>query len=312
MNAGGGTTGGNSKRRNKSRIGVKSTPELQSLIQRVLALPQHEEEDSPAATDDDTNGVTPTLKSRVVDAALKPELISSARTTIQKYIDEKEEEEDVNDESTSPSSNSIPLNVIHATRSLIHHHNSKQSNETPSPSPPTLLMELEQSLLNAGKLIFHTNTPKQTEASKTHDAAYQRRLERLRFLSQERDYTKLTSNLDTTVAADVSVKSMMYATSVGLNMIVAPITFGVFMYFFSGALFGYWDGAIEHDKNSGKLDIRKVIIGVISGVAMMFIEMILFVIRNHEMDRHVTKKMKNEKRNPFGYVKAHQKRTFNG
>jgi len=306
MNAGGGTDD-NNKRINKIRIGVKSTPELQSLVQRALALPQHEEEDSPAAIDDDTS----TLKSRVVDAALKPELISSARTTIQKYVDEKEEE-DGNDESTSPSSNSIPLNVIHATRSLIHHHHSKQSNVTPSPSPPTLLMELEQSLLNAGKLIFHTNTPKQTEASKTHDAAYQRRLERLRFLSQERDYTKLTSNLDTSVAADVSVKSMMYATSVGLNMIVAPITFGVFMYFFSGALFGFWDGAIEHDKNSGKLDIRKVIIGVISGVAMMFIEMILFVIRNHEMDRHVTKKMKNEKRNPFGYVKAHQKRTFNG
>jgi len=310
-----GGIGGNSKLIKKCRIGVKSTVELQSIVQQAFALPQRDEEDSPTNTCDDTDDVIPAPTRMVVNAALKPEYISSARATIQQHIDEKKEkkEEDNNEESTSPSSNSIPLTVIHAARSLIHHHHSKQLNETQSPSRPTLLVELEHSLLRAGKLLFHTNTPKQTVASKTHDAAYQRRLERLRFLSQERDYAKLTSNLDTTVAPDVSVKSMMYATSVGLNMIVAPISFGVFMYFFSGALFGFWD-AVEHDSSNGKMDIRKVIIGVLSGVAMMFIEMILFVIRNHEMDRHVTKKMKmnNQKRNPFGYVKAHQKRTFNG
>lgn len=112
------------------------------------------------------------------------------------------------------------------------------------------------------------------------------------------------------------MKSMTYATSVGMNMIVAPISFGAFMYFFSGQLFGRvldkdGDGQSSRHINNN-VDIRAVIAGVISGVIMLFIEMTLFVIRSHEMDAAVTKKAKKRQVNPFGYDKRTAARTFEG
>ena len=118
------------------------------------------------------------------------------------------------------------------------------------------------------------------------------------------------------VADDETMKSMTYATSVGMNMIVAPISFGAFMYFFSGQLFGRvldkdGDGQSSRHINNN-VDIRAVIAGVISGVIMLFIEMTLFVIRSHEMDAAVTKKAKKRQVNPFGYDKRTAARTFEG
>jgi hypothetical protein len=43
-------------------------------------------------------------------------------------------------------------------------------------------------------------------------------------------------------------------------------------------------------------------IGVVSGVAMLFIEMTLFVIRTHEFDDGMRKKNKKNKVSPFGPV----------
>lgn len=95
-------------------------------------------------------------------------------------------------------------------------------------------------------------------------------------------------------------------------MIVAPISFGVFMYFFAGSLFSKFfpDGNIK----PGEIDIRQVIAGVISGVVLLFIEMILFVIRSHELDVSVRKKsrMKSYRSNPFGYTKRAMEKTYNG
>lgn len=104
---------------------------------------------------------------------------------------------------------------------------------------------------------------------------------------------------------------MMYATSVGLNMIVAPISFGVFMYFFAGSLFSKF---FPLETRSGEIDIRQVIAGVISGVILLFIEMILFVIRSHELDKSVRRKgkMKGYRSNPFGYVERAMEKTYNG
>ena len=119
----------------------------------------------------------------------------------------------------------------------------------------------------------------------------------------------MTQNLDSAPADDATLKSMTYAASIGANMIVAPISIGVLMYFFAGKLFAFIVPGYQVEE--GKINIHGVIVGVISGVVMLFIEMILFVIRNHEMDRFITKKMKKHK-NPFGYEKKAAERTYQG
>lgn len=97
---------------------------------------------------------------------------------------------------------------------------------------------------------------------------------------------------------------MTYAASVGLNMIVAPISFGVFMYFFAGAIFGFITGG-EEELQPHQTDIKSVITGVVSGVGMLFIEMILFVIRTHEFEAALSKKKrKNNYVSPFGHTPA--------
>jgi hypothetical protein len=155
------------------------------------------------------------------------------------------------------------------------------------------------------------------------DPAFEKRLESLRLQDEERSYKKLTTNLKTLSSLkgdDVTAKSMMYAASIGLNMIVAPVTFGVFMYFFAGGIFGrFFDDDTEEDadgrrrgRGGGGVDVRRVIAGVVSGVFMLFVEMILFVIRSHELDASVTKKgRKRENRaNPFGYTEKSMARVY--
>jgi hypothetical protein len=111
---------------------------------------------------------------------------------------------------------------------------------------------------------------------------------------------------------DVTTKSMTYAASIGLNMIVAPISFGVFMYFFAGSLLDFfWPTAASRSAVlTNAPDIRKVIMGVISGVMMLFIEMILFVIRTDEMDKAIRKKGKKRKQGPFGYYSSATSKNF--
>ena len=63
-------------------------------------------------------------------------------------------------------------------------------------------------------------------------------MDRLRMQYEETKYMKLTDNLqDHRCDDDVTAKSMTFAASVGLNMIVAPLSFGCFMYFFAGGIF---------------------------------------------------------------------------
>jgi Endoplasmic reticulum-based factor for assembly of V-ATPase len=178
----------------------------------------------------------------------------------------------------------IPLDVIRAATSLL--------------KDPT---ELNAAL--STKLVFTQVTP---QATKTDEETrrFQKRMDRLRLREEESRYKALTGNIDTYVADDVTVKSMTYAASVGLNMIVAPISFGVFMYFFAGQIFTWISASPKVDLKPHEVDIRRVIAGVISGVCMLFIEMILFVIRTHTMDKSVRKKAKKMKGiSPFGYAK---------
>ena len=222
------------------------------------------------------------------------------------------------------SADILPLSSLKAMRTIIR----QKCNESESVKT-SLLADLNAALVAAtksaqarggegwGGLQFTAPPTKPSPDQLTADEVkYQRRIERLRLKAEENRYSRLVSNLDTKVADDETMKSMTYATSVGMNMIVAPISFGAFMYFFSGQLFGWVldkdDDGASRNSNGNNVDIRAVIAGVISGVIMLFIEMTLFVIRSHEMDAAVSKKAKKRQVNPFGYDKRTAARTFEG
>ena len=144
---------------------------------------------------------------------------------------------------------------------------------------------------------------------------YLERMEKLRLKSEETKYTRITNNIkDQRQEDDKTARSMTYAASVGLNMIVAPTSFGAFMYFFSGGIFDYFFPPDEDDsmsnRNPSGVDIKRLIVGVVSGVIMMIIEMVLFVIRSHEFEAHTTRKKKKRGVQPFGSYSANSAMTY--
>jgi hypothetical protein len=200
------------------------------------------------------------------------------------------------------------------------------SNHNKAATIDKLLNQLESNLTsNSFQLHFTKSNPNKSSSNQSPNStssSYQKRIEQLKLNIEERNYTKLTSNIDSSSSSadDATLSSMLYASSIGLNMIVAPISIGVLMYFFAGKLFIWLFGndnvddsnqSLSYSKN-GKLNIHGVIVGVISGVIMLFIEMILFVIRNHEMDKYLTSKKKKNRKNPFGYDEKTAKRNFYG
>lgn len=165
------------------------------------------------------------------------------------------------------------------------------------------LSSLNEALQQTVSLAF-TPPPTKSAQEEVEDARFHKRMERLRLKNEETKYGRLTDNLqDHKQEDDITAKSMTYAASVGLNMIVAPLSFGCFMYFFAGGIMDYiFPVAEDAPKRVGGTDIKKVIVGVISGVLMLFIEMILFVIRTHEFEQHQRKKQKKKGGSvqPFG------------
>lgn len=116
--------------------------------------------------------------------------------------------------------------------------------------------KLDQALSQTN-LMYSVPTQEETAERKK----FLKRMDRLKLRAEEVQYMKLTDNLDTSVADDVTTKSMTYAASVGLNMIVAPISFGVFMYFFAGAIFGWILGDDARELKPHETDIKSVIAG---------------------------------------------------
>ncbi len=252
-----------------------------------------------------------------------------------------EEKEGDGGEETKEKQILIPLHLISNAKAILQHCERTTSNEDTSSKISTLKQQLEQNLQQYTKLSFPSSSSASSQTLNSNHMnnltpeekkAYQKRIEYLKLNLEERKYSNLTRNLDVTPKDDQTLSSMLYASSVGMNMIVAPISIGVLMYFFAGKLFLWIFGSTpdEHGDNpneqyirtsnqysknynpDGQLNIHGVIVGVISGVIMLFIEMILFVIRNHEMDRHLTEKKKKGKKNPFGYDAKSAKRTFHG
>jgi hypothetical protein len=190
----------------------------------------------------------------------------------------------------------------------------KQFDQQPQEWLPIPVVESMKTLLNVAKqavleqalsktqLVF---TPPLPEGPETEEERrYRKRLDRLKLREEETRYSKLTHNLDNERPDDVTTKSMTYAASVGLNMIIAPLSFGVFMYFFAGGVLDYFFPSVVEKRTANGTDIKRVIIGVISGVVMMFIEMILFVIRTHEFEKHTRRKEKKNRKKPFGHYSS--------
>ena len=226
---------------------------------------------------------------------------------------------------TTTSTTFIPLSAISNAKQILQlffiHVQQKQQRKLQTIH--ALKMKLENQLKQCTQLSFSNNnkgTTTTTTAATTSTTAttqYNKRIEKLKLKIEERNYKSLTSNLNTKKEDDATLSSMLYASSVGMNMIVAPISIGVIMYFFAGKLsvwiFGADSGSITgSNRKEGQLNIHGVIVGVLSGVIMLFIEMILFVIRNHEMDTHLTNKKKRSKSNAFGYDPRTAERTFHG
>lgn len=224
----------------------------------------------------------------------------------------KEEEEEArrnNPFSTKHTPTAMPLSVLQAIQIMYQERGTVDK-----------LVSLEEALKASSSLVFSSPPPSPATTTTTSNsgnnnqstAAYQRRMDRLRLQLEESKYHKLTNNLqkDQPQDDDITAKSMTFAASVGLNMIIAPLSFGCFMYFFAGGLLDFFfQGDDFQQKNistrngsSTAVDIKRVIIGVISGVVMMIIEMLLFVIRTHELEEHSRrkKKKKNGAVEPFG------------
>jgi hypothetical protein len=170
---------------------------------------------------------------------------------------------------------------------------------------------LEEDDAGTSSLAFTPEPSKMDEeAADEERKRFRRRLERLALRREEEKYGKLTKNLGLTVPEDdVTTRTMTYAASVGLNLIIAPLSFGCFMWFFSGPLLDYvWPMKLSPNGT----DIRRVMIGVMSGCGMLFVEMLLFVIRTHELDRAVRSKSRQAKNQPgpFGYYTSKTAKTF--
>mmetsp|Transcript_25444 Transcript_25444/g.53246 ORF Transcript_25444/g.53246 Transcript_25444/m.53246 type:complete len:337 (+) Transcript_25444:17-1027(+) len=324
--------------------GIKLTADLRSVVQNVLLLPQPSSNDNtngdnaihdePTKTSNNATSTTPeasSARARQARRALasspfaSPVSSEEARAKLQRVVDASSEM-DKNDGEAS-SSSFLPLADLRALTFLIQISTCDESNKD------ELKHQLESSLRttslsfspnNASKKFTSSPTDQRHDQTGTHDQSFtpfQKRMQHLRLLDEEKSYKRLTTNLkDIRSLKDdnITAKSMMYATSVGLNMIVAPVSFGVFMYFFSGSLFARFfdrDGDVDgsrgsHDGNG--TDIRRVIAGVVSGVFMLFVEMILFVIRSHELDASVRKKARRRENraNPFGYTERTAKRVY--
>jgi len=196
----------------------------------------------------------------------------------------------------SQSTNVIPIRILRSIASLL--------------GDTVVERALEgQNLAGGGTAVTLAFTSPPPPDDSLEHQRFLKRMERLRFKQEEVKYSKLTSNLGRVATDDVTTRSMTYAASIGLNMIVAPLSFGGLMYFFGGALLDYFWPSSKR-ANDFAPDIRKVIVGVLSGVVMLFIEMLLFVIRTHEMDRAIRRKSRKKKQGPFGHYTSQTSKTF--
>lgn len=273
----------------KKLEGINLTPEILRIAESALTL------DIPKKDDDNvtaTNNKKLQSAQAMACATYSP---SKAYHIIEGFLNEVKQQQKNNNE-YNPTKDVVPIQVIKSIHTILKIQSSTSTNGA---DITTLNNEIQKSYLT------YTMPQPPTQSELKAKEEYKKRLEKLKLYEEERKYGSITNNIQLKVDEESNIKSMSYATSIGLNMIVAPISFGVFMYFFSHQLFtwGLSDDAME-DLNNKKVDVKRVITAVISGVIMLFIEMILFVIRSHEMEEAIRKKKKvNANPSPFQPMK---------
>lgn len=296
----------------KKRLeGVSLGSDLQSLLDHCVSVcnkPEQQPVLTAASSADSASDIgsivaspsRATPSSRVVKAlSTLPQ--DEARTTILEFHDDKK----ANKKADGGNDKVLPISVVRAMQALL----------SDGLGDVVKAKELEVALMNT-KLVF-TKTEALDGPETRDQKRFRARMDRLRLQNEETRYMSLTKNIQAKSTKDdeITTKSMTYAASIGLNMIVAPLSFGCFMYFFAGAALNFfWDKTEELNRRGNPVDVRKVIIGVVSGVLMLFIEMLLFVIRTHEFDRGLRRKeKKNAKKSkvkPFGEYSSANEKTF--
>jgi Endoplasmic reticulum-based factor for assembly of V-ATPase len=255
----------------KTWRGVRWTAQLRELYDESLALAKQHPQDEKKDFEEKSFGA----EERWNVDALTDSSLAEARTVLLQSQSSQDEM-------------SLPLAILRSISVILGP--SRRSELDAALRPTQLVFDARYQASSA-----ESREPQEEEQKGNENEEQQQhreRMARLRLKYEERQYIGLTQNLglSSNQADDaVTVKSMMYAASIGLNMIIAPISFGVFMYFFAGSLLDYFFPPREKLHYSGP-DIKRVIIGVVSGVCMLFVEMILFVIRTHTLDEAVRKK----------------------
>jgi hypothetical protein len=279
----------------KKRLeGVKATPELLSLLDESYEkIPSATAIDKNNDEDDDKAPPTSLQDSgvKVTEEAVRTLSPAEAVPLLR----------DFRESHGGEGPGCIPIPVLRAVAAVL--------------SSPEKRRLLNDALIRPG--LVYTRPPSEQELT-PEQRKFRQRIERLKIQQEERKYQKLTNNLASTRSApdDVTTKSMTYAASVGLNMIVAPLSFGCFMYFFAGHLFDWMWGSQQEQQQQQPggqpPDVARVMTGVVSGVLMLFVEMLLFVIRTHEMDRAMRRKSKIHGRQqaPFGYYTSNTRKTY--
>ena len=318
--------------------GIELTDPLRDLLQKAFdTLPtlqqlslnnvDRDEKDNAEKMNDDCDKYAENTDHNI--NILIEQMMALSRTThlpsMEEAVSLLQQQQQISKNQTKLSYISIP--VLRAMETIFDDCDKKSGNRS-------LSIEFENALEQQAINLVYTNSLPSEKDNEEDDSIesilknsqhlskeqrkFQLRMRQLRLQNEERKYMKITNNVHTFKMNDddaITTKSMTYAASIGLNMIVAPITFGVFMYFFAGSLLDYfWPTSHHSTAAATTVDVKKVIAGVISGVIMLFIEMILFVIRTHEMDKAMVQKRKKKGHitslSPFGYYKSTTTKTY--
>ena len=308
----------------KQLAGINATNEIESLLGEAIALASRIKLDDPSRTENN-NDNSEVGQSQPFAAMKTPRTTSEAVTLLMDYKkwqqnqNGKEQLVSKNDTqgSVDQSPHFVPIPVLCAV-AIIFQQDQSPTNDRAS--------TLDRAIRGNTSLVYVTGSAFDDDKSKQERQKFQERLKRLRLKQEEFKYTKLTHNvLDPKLHQqqdEINTKSMTYAASIGLNMIVAPLSFGCFMYYFSGNLLGWIFPKIDDPMDAtakATVDIRRVIVSVLSGVIMLFIEMILFVIRTHEVDKAMRSKQRKQQQEKsgsngpskaFGYYTANTERHY--
>lgn len=269
----------------KRLMGVELTPDLQKLLRVVC-------EDVRSTSSEASGDNNAKTTSSVVASAISPLSHSKAYKMVQDASTKLKESATDDGEPLF-----LPIAVLRALQTILRANPDLQQQHDP---------------MQPQKLVFRHIAVESTRSAH-EQRSYEQRIERLRLQHESQRYSKLTRNIVSNVQDDdITAKSMTYAASIGLNMIIAPISFGVFMYYFGGSLLDFVWPLVTSGRNAAvKQEMRKILLGVVAGVVLLFVELLLFVIRTHALDTAVRKKKtKRTAATPFGHYTSSTSKTY--